>query len=120
MRKDQNHQFKYSLYLALAIVFCTYLALTASVVLFFGAYDVKPSIFDNFSEQDDIWSKAILIIFLLVLFCNIPFAFFAGKTAVIAMLTIINSFQRDGDEFTSANSEGSSDIGTITSPLMRT
>jgi len=82
MRKDSKHKFHISLYLALGMVFVLYLMLTVSAIFYFGEQNVRPSIFDNFSATPDLLSKAILGIFLLVLLCNIPFAFFAGKIAV--------------------------------------
>jgi len=45
---------------------------------------VKPSIFENFSLSTDWQSQAILFMFLVVLLCNAPFPFFAGKTALVA------------------------------------
>jgi amino acid permease len=56
MRKDNRHNFHLSLYLALGIVFTLYLALTVSAMTYFGAANVKSSIFDNFSELDDLLS----------------------------------------------------------------
>jgi len=45
---------------------------------------VKPSIFENFSLSSDWQLQAILFMFLVVLLCNAPFPFFAGKTALVA------------------------------------
>jgi len=97
MRKDQRPKFKGSLYLALGIVFTLYIALTASAISYFGGDHIRPSLFENFSMQTDIESKIILAIFLLVLLTNIPFAFFAGKTALIAMCTILVALKQDED-----------------------
>lgn len=94
MKKSLRPKFKISLYLALVMVFCLYLLLSISAVLYFGETQVRPSIFDNFSAQDDFFSRAIIAIFMLVLLCNIPFAFFAGKIAVQSMVAIAIVLQR--------------------------
>jgi Na+/proline symporter len=75
------------------LVFTLYLALSLSSILYFGADNVMPSIFDNFSQATDWQSHAILAMFLLVLLCNAPFPFFAGKTALVAGISILVTLQ---------------------------
>jgi amino acid permease len=92
MRKKDRSRFALSVNLALAMCFFVYLALAFTSIMFFGADQVQANIFDNFKSQTDIWSKYIMITFLLVLFCNIPFAFFAGKTALTDMVVIVKNY----------------------------
>ena len=77
-----------SLYLGLGLVFSLYLALTVSSIAYFGSANIMPSITDNFAANGDLSSKVVLVIYLIVLICNIPFTFFAGKTAVIGIIAI--------------------------------
>ena len=61
-----------------------------------------PSIFENFSLATDWQSQAILFMFLVVLICNAPFPFFAGKTALVASISIIATImskRRDDDDY---------------------
>jgi len=93
MKKAKRRLFRVSLVLALTIVFVLYLALSFSSILYFGALNVKPSIFENFSLATDWQSQMILFMFLVVLLCNAPFPFFAGKTALVAGILIIATLQ---------------------------
>lgn len=95
MRKSLRSQFKCSLYISMGIIFILYITLTVSAITYFGKDQLQASLIDDFSTQTDIVSKIILAIFLLVIMTNIPFAFFAGKIALIAMLNILITLKQD-------------------------
>ena len=60
--------------------------LSLAAISYFGTQNVMPNIFDNFAKETDVVSKVILYLFLVIFLCNIPFVFFAGKIALIAMI----------------------------------
>lgn len=125
MKKNLQPKFSYSVNLALAMCFAVYFSLTLTSVLFFGPDNIQPNVFDNFKSETDIFSKYILFTFLLVLFCNIPFAFFAGKQALVDMVLIIKNWglakqnvqeaQTDQSEANQLYEESLLSRGTITS-----
>ena len=60
--------------------------LSLAAISYFGTRNVMTNIFDNFAKETDVVSKVILYLFLVIFLCNIPFVFFAGKIALIAMI----------------------------------
>lgn len=48
--------------------------------------DLKPSIFDNIKNDDDILSIILRCMFLIIFICNIPFVFFPGKECLITLI----------------------------------
>lgn len=75
-----------SVTMALLFTMSTYTYLSYISIAYFGQANVQPSIFNNIKLQDDISSVLLRILFLLIFFCNIPFVFFAGKLALMAVI----------------------------------
>jgi hypothetical protein len=96
MKKSERGKITFSLTLALCFVFALYLILSIAASNYFGTQKVMANIFDNFAKEDDLVSKVILYLFLLIFLCNIPFVFFAGKIALIAMIETLTTL-KDGE-----------------------
>ena len=64
----------------------TYTYLSYISISYFGQDNISPSIFDNIKEEDGAPSVILRFLFLIIFFCNIPFVFFAGKLALMAIV----------------------------------
>lgn len=62
----------------------TYLAFISAA--YFGAENVNPSIFNNIKKEEGKSPLILLCLFLVIFCCNIPFVFFVGKTAFMAVI----------------------------------
>ena len=89
MKKSERGKITISLTLALSFVFTLYLMLSLAASSYFGTQNIMTNIFDNFAKESDLVSKVILYLFLVIFLCNIPFVFFAGKIALIAMIETV-------------------------------
>ena len=74
-----------SVTMALFFTMTTYTYLSCISIAVYGQENIQPSIFDNIKTDDSIASIALRCLFLTIFFCNIPFVFFAGKVALIAV-----------------------------------
>jgi amino acid permease len=72
---------------ALLFTMGTYTLLSMVSIVYFGQDNIKPSIFENIQEQEGISSILLRFLFLIIFFCNIPFVFFAGKLALMAVIS---------------------------------
>ena len=88
MKKSERGKITISLTLALSFVFTLYLMLSLAASSYFGTQNIMTNIFDNFAKESDLVSKVILYLFLVIFLC-IPFVFFAGKIALIAMIETV-------------------------------
>ena len=70
----------------LIFTFSCYTYLSAISIAYFGEANIAPSIFQNIKGEQGIPSILLRCIFLLIFFCNIPFVFFAGKIALMAIV----------------------------------
>ena len=70
----------------LIFTFSCYTYLSLISIAYFGEENITPSIFDNIKTEAGIPSVLLRCIFLLIFFCNIPFVFFAGKIALMAIV----------------------------------
>ena len=64
----------------------TYTYLSFISISYFGRDNVDPSIFNNIKKEEGIFPVLLQCLFLLIFFCNIPFVFFAGKVAFMAIV----------------------------------
>ena len=75
-----------SVTLALLFTMSTYTFLSMISIAYFGQDNIQPSIFDNIKQEEGVSSVLLRVLFLLIFFCNIPFVFFAGKLALMAVV----------------------------------
>ena len=71
---------------ALFFTCTTYTFLSCISIAYFGQDNIKPSIFENIQQQPGLASVFLRCLFLLIFLCNIPFVFFAGKAALLAVV----------------------------------
>ena len=71
---------------ALFFTCTTYTFLSCISIAYFGQENIKPSIFENIQQQPGLASVFLRCLFLLIFLCNIPFVFFAGKAALLAVV----------------------------------
>lgn len=71
---------------ALLFTMTTYTYLSVVSIAVFGQENIQPSIFDNIKLDEGISSILLRCLFMMIFFCNIPFVFFAGKTALISVI----------------------------------
>ncbi len=83
-RSARPHMMK-SASAALIFTMSTYTYLSFVSISYFGQDNIAPSIFENIKQEEGISSILLRVLFLLIFFCNIPFVFFAGKTALMAV-----------------------------------
>lgn len=72
---------------ALLFTMSTYTYLSVISIAVFGQENIQPSIFDNIKTDDSLSSILLRCLFMTIFFCNIPFVFFAGKVALVAVVT---------------------------------
>lgn len=84
-REARPHIMK-SISAALLFTMGTYTYLSFISISYFGQDNISPSIFNNIKQEEGISSILLRILFLLIFFCNIPFVFFAGKIALMAVV----------------------------------
>ena len=66
--------------------FACYTYLSFISIAYFGEGNISPSIFNNIKGEEGIASILLRCIFMMIFFCNIPFVFFAGKIALMAII----------------------------------
>ena len=84
-RQSRPHVMK-SVTAALLFTMSTYTYLSFVSISYFKGKNVQPSIFNNIKEEEGLSPILLQCLFLLIFFCNIPFVFFAGKIALMAVL----------------------------------
>ena len=75
-----------SVTIALLFTMSTYTYLSFISISYFGKDNIEPSIFNNIKQEGGVPSILLRCLFLLIFFCNIPFVFFAGKVALMAVV----------------------------------
>ena len=76
----------YSVTFALLFTLSTYSLLSFISIAYFGEANIQQSIFVNIQQEEGIASVLLRCLFLMIFFCNIPFVFFAGKVALLAVV----------------------------------
>lgn len=71
---------------ALFFTMTTYTYLSYISISYFGQDQIAPSIFNNIKEEEGLAPVLLQCLFLAIFFCNIPFIFFAGKIAFMAVM----------------------------------
>jgi len=82
---------------ALFFTMTIYTYLSFISISYFGQENIKPSIFVNIQDQEGIASILLRILFMMIFFCNIPFVFFAGKVALLAVVQEIFYSKAEAD-----------------------
>ena len=85
MKSRSNKKGFYAAILALVFCFITYNGFSFMAYNTYGD-DLKPSIFENIKEENDLLSFVLRAIFLLIFLCNIPFVFFPGKECLLTLI----------------------------------
>jgi len=75
-------------FFGLAFALVAYTTLSALTITYFGIANVAPSVFENFQTDNSVSSYVLRAIFLTIFLCNIPFVFFPGKQAVLAIIAL--------------------------------
>ena len=86
MSRPARKQVMTSVTIALLFTMSTYTYLSCVSIGYFGQDNIDPSIFNNIKKEDGIFPILLQCLFLLIFFCNIPFVFFAGKVAFMAIV----------------------------------
>lgn len=86
MARDARPRFMFSVSAGLLFTFSCYTYLSFISIAYFGEENIEPSIFQNIKHEQGIASILLRCVFLLIFFCNIPFVFFAGKIALMAII----------------------------------
>lgn len=86
MAKEAKPRVMSSISIGLCFTMTTYTYLSYISISYFGQDNISPSIFDNIKEEDGAPSVILRFLFLIIFFCNIPFVFFAGKLALMAIV----------------------------------
>ena len=86
MARPARPQVMKSVTIALLFTMSTYTYLSFISISYFGQENVEPSIFNNIKNEEGIFPTLLMCLFLLIFFCNIPFVFFAGKIAFMAIV----------------------------------
>lgn len=102
MKKSERPKMMRSVVGGLAFTLSTYTLLSVISIAYFGGENIRPSIFENLETHDTVASIAIRCLFLLIFFCNIPFVFLAGKTALMAIVGEFMPKPEDASQNTAA------------------
>ena len=86
MGREVRPKFMVSVTTGLLFTFTCYTYLSFISISYFGEANISPSIFDNIKREGGIPSIILRCVFLMIFFCNIPFVFFAGKIALMAII----------------------------------
>ena len=86
MAKEARPYIMRSVTFGLLFTMSTYTYLSFVSISYFGQDNIQPSIFNNIKQEEGISSIMLRVLFLLIFFCNIPFVFFAGKIALVAIV----------------------------------
>ena len=86
MARDARPRVMTSVTGALMFTMCTYTLLSMVSISYYGQDNIQPSIFNNIQAESGFASIALRFLFLMIFFCNIPFVFFAGKIALLAVV----------------------------------
>ena len=62
------------------------MCLTFLVCNVYGIENIKQSLFENLSQDQDILSVGIRVVFLIIFLNNIPFLFYPGKLSILNAL----------------------------------
>ena len=89
---------------ALFFTMTTYTYLSYISISYFGQDQIAPSIFNNIKEEEGLAPVLLQCLFLAIFFCNIPFIFFAGKIAFMAVMhqCCFSKKQQTEEEFLNA------------------
>ena len=97
MRKEARPKMMISVFTALAFTCSVYTYLSFISMAYFGSDNIAQSIFENMKASHDIETTMLLVLFLVIFCCNIPFLFFAGKVSIISIVQLHYSRPTDGD-----------------------
>lgn len=86
MARDARPRIMTSVTSALLFTMTTYTLLSIVSISYYGKKNIQPSIFTNIQAEEGFASIALRFLFLMIFFCNIPFVFFAGKIALLAVI----------------------------------
>ena len=86
MARDARPRVMTSVTIALMFTMSVYTLLSIVSIAYYGQENIAPSIFTNIEKEEGFASIALRLLFLMIFFCNIPFVFFAGKTALLAVV----------------------------------
>ena len=86
MTREKRPRFMCSVSAGLMFTFSCYTYLSLISIAYFGEENIAPSIFNNIKGVEGIPSILLRCVFLMIFFCNIPFIFFAGKVALMAIV----------------------------------
>lgn len=86
MAREARPKVMISVSTALLFTFATYTYLSVISIAVFGQENIQTSIFDNIKMDEGASSIMLRCLFMMIFFCNIPFVFFAGKVALLAVV----------------------------------
>ena len=98
MQKAARPKMMVSVLSALTFTCACYTYLSFVSMSYFGKRNIQQSIFENLKAHDDIGTRLLLLLFLVIFCCNIPFLFFAGKVSIIAIFQTFMEEQTDQDQ----------------------
>ena len=86
MKKEARPKMMISALIALSFTCSCYTFLSFVSISYFGLDNIKQSIFENMQASKDTETTMLLVLFLIIFCCNIPFIFFAGKVSIISIV----------------------------------
>ena len=86
MARESRPKIMSSVTMGLIFTCTVYTYLSYISMAYFGHDNIEPSIFKNIQQEDGVHSILLRCVFIMIFFCNIPFIFFAGKLAIIAIV----------------------------------
>ena len=86
MKKEARPKMMISALIALTFTCSVYTYLSFVSIAYFGLDNIAQSIFENMKASRDIETTMLLVLFLVIFCCNIPFIFFAGKVSIISIV----------------------------------